>query len=127
MIKNWKKELARDIIALGSLPFYGLVIIRAIIGEMRLMYHVVIALVILFLLAQIVKQANQHIARGVVLAIFISFFYQDTLFTIFAILLVGAMVFSLHHLKTKRSEIAWGVVFGAISTAVSYGVTSLIQ
>src|SRR3989338_3619595 len=54
MEKNWKKGIARDVMALGSIPFYFIVIIRAIIGKYAIfVYQLLIAAIILFLLMKI--------------------------------------------------------------------------
>lgn len=125
MQKNWKKEIARDIIALGSIPFYFIVMIRAIVGKyLPFVYHLGIALLVLIILSKI--KSNQHIARGLALVVFTSFFYKATLYTIFAALLWIAMVFSLVYLKVKNKEIAMGIIFGITSVVISYFLTSLI-
>lgn len=127
MPKNWKKEVARDTLALGSIPFYFIVMIRAIIGEyMPFVYHLGIAFLILIFLDRVSKNFNKYIARGLVLVIFTSFFYQAETFTIFAVLLWISMIFSLVYLKTKYKEIVTGIIFGFISSAVSYYLVSLI-
>jgi hypothetical protein len=125
--KNWKKEIARDTIALGSIPFYFIVIIRAIIGEyMPFVYQLAIAFLILLIFYWLFKSANQHIARGLVLVVFTSIFYNVMLYTVFAALLWIFMIVSAYYLKPKFKDIAIGVVFGIISTALSYGLVSLI-
>ena len=48
-MKNWKKEVARDIIAFGSIPFFGIVLARALIGPYwEFVYQIIIAFVLLF-------------------------------------------------------------------------------
>ena len=88
MEKNWKKGIARDVMALGSIPFYFIVIIRAIIGKYAIfVYQLLIAAIILFLLMKIFRKSNAHIARGLILVVFTSLFYRDNLYTTFAFLL----------------------------------------
>ena len=65
MDKLWKTEIARDLIALGSIPLYLIVIVRAIIGEyLPFVYQLSIALLLLIILSSIAKNFNQHIARA---------------------------------------------------------------
>ncbi len=125
MIKEWKKEIARDIIALGSIPFYFIVIIRAIIGEYTpFVYQLLFTFIILLVLYQFTR-FNQYIARGLVLVVFTSAFYNVVLYTIFAVLLWICMILSLVYLKFKGSEITKGVLLGFISTGISYYLTTL--
>ena len=121
MKKNWKKELARDAIAFGSILFYLIVIIRAIIGEhMAFVYQTVIALIILAALSFIIKNANQHIARAVPLAVFTSLFYKDGLFTFFAVLLFVFMLFAAVYIKIKKKEVFSGIAVGIWASLAAY-------
>ena len=121
MEKDWKREIARDAIAFGSILFYLIVIIRAIIGEhMAFVYQTVIALIILVILSFIIKNANQHIARAVPLVIFTSLFYKDNLFTLFAVLLFAVMVISAFYIKEKKEAIVKGIILGLIAALTAY-------
>ena len=120
----WKKETARDVIALGSLVFYAIVIVRAFVGGYApFVYQLVIALLALFLLSAFIKDANQHVARGIILFFFVSLFYKEVLFSVFAGVLAITMIFSLVYLKVKDNSIARGMILGIISTAISYYIT----
>jgi len=122
---DWK-EVSRDIMALGGLPFYFIVIVRAIVGESySFIMQLVIAFAISFALSKIVK-SNQHVARGFILLFFISLFYKEIIFTVGAAILWIGMIFSLRNLKIKNEEIIKGVVFGIISAAISYYLTPLL-
>ncbi|MAG60921.1 hypothetical protein CL619_03995 [archaeon] len=127
MEKNWKKEIARDAIAFGSILFYFIVIIRAIIGKyMPFVYQLLIAISILIILSFIIKNANQHIARVVPLVVFTSLFYNDNLFTIFVILLFLVMIISAFYIKEKKEVIVKGVVLGVVAALGAYYLNNLI-
>ena len=52
MDKNWKKEVARDLMALGSIPFVTLVIVRVVMVEnFRELFHIVVALLLLSIIS----------------------------------------------------------------------------
>ena len=125
--KDWKNELARDMLALGSIPFYLIVIIRAIVGQFPpFVYQLVIALLVLSLAWLLYKDANQHIARGFILVVFTSLFYKEWLYVVFAVLLWLGMVYSLYFLKYRKTEIIYGVIFGVVSGSISYFASILI-
>lgn len=73
MAEKWKKELTRDIIALGSIPFYALVVIRMLIPEefSVLVPQLIIAFIVLCILSTFIK-LNHHIAQGFILVVFTS-------------------------------------------------------
>lgn len=122
-----KNEIARDLIALGGLPFYILILVRTTIGSYHdFLFRLLIALVSLFVLTKFIKDANQHIARGLILVVVTSLHYEDLPFTIFAFIVWLIMVYSLTYLKVTRKEIVTGIVFGVISTALGYFLTFLI-
>lgn len=125
--QSWKREIARDIIALGSMPFYLIVVVRALIGEdLTFVYHLVIALGILFILTRLVKTAHQHVGRGFILLFFISSFYNELLFTLSTSILFLLMIASAWYLKVTKSALIQGLVVGVVSTAVSYAIITLL-
>lgn len=127
MNKNWKKEIARDTMALGSIPFYFIVIIRAIIGKYAIfVYQLIIAAFFLYFISKLIKKFNFHIARGFILITFTSLFYKENLFTVFALLLWILMIVSAHIIKIKKNEIYKGVVFGILVSIISYLISPLI-
>ena len=121
MEKSWKKGIARDAMAFGSILFYIIVIIRAIIGEhIVFVYQVIISLVVLIILSFIIKKANRHIARAVPLGVFTSLFYQDNLFTAFAFLVFVVMIISAFYIKEKKKAIFNGVISGFVASLAGY-------
>ncbi len=127
MPKDWKKEVARDTIALGSIPFYFIVIIRAIVGEYLIfVYQLLIALFFLIIISKIIKKSDMHIARCFVLWVFTSLFYKHNLYTIFAFLLWCGVIISSNYLKTKKNVIIKGVALGIISSGIAYFLAPLL-
>lgn len=125
--KNAKDEAARDLIALGGLPFYFLVLVRSTIGGyLSFLSHVAVALPVLYLLSKAVRGSNLHIARGFILVIFTSIFYSALPFTVFSILVWCGMIYSLTYLKVGTTEILKGIALGVASVIISYSLTLLI-
>ena len=121
MHKDWKIRIARDFIALGSIPFYFFVTVMSIIGRDSIfIYRLLIAMIVLFVLLKLIKKADSYSARGFILFIFTSLHYKNIKFTIFATILWLFILISLYYLKTKRSVILKGILLGAISTLISY-------
>ena len=102
MSGNAKEEIARDLIALGGLPFYFLVLVRASIGGyLSFLSHVAVALPVLYLLSRAVRGSNLHIARALILVVFTSVYYKALPFTVFSFLVWCVMIYSLIYLKTR--------------------------
>ena len=130
MKKNWKKEIARDVLALGSIPFYIIVIIRAIIGKYKpFVYQMVIGFVVLVILSLLFKKSDQYVGRAIIIVFFSSVFYDAQLYTTFAcIMLVGLIISSGYILKPKIRirMIVKGIVFGVLATATGYYLVPLL-
>ncbi|MEW6144037.1 MAG: hypothetical protein AB1598_03355 [Thermodesulfobacteriota bacterium] len=125
--ENIKEEIARDVVALGGLPFYLLVLVRAAIGDyVSFLVEVAAALPLLYLLAYFVRGSNLHIARALVLVVFTSLFYKAVPFTIFSTLVWCGMIYSLAYLKSGAREILKGIAIGAVSVIISYSLTLFI-
>ena len=126
MKNNWRHEFARDSLAFGSILFYFIVIIRAIIGDyMPFVYQLLVALVIIYILSFVVKKANRHIARAAPLVVFTSIFYKDNLYTTFAFLLWVFMILAAVYIRESKRGIIKGIIFGIIASFFSYYLTSL--
>jgi len=127
MKKDWKYEIARDAMAIGSILFYIIVLARSTIGNYLLFtYQLLIALAILIVLSFTIKKANHHIARALVLIVFTSLFYQDNFFTIFVILLWIFMLGAAIYIKEKKEVVVKGIVIGVIAALASYYLSSLL-
>jgi len=121
---NWKKEIARDVLALGSLPFYLIVIIRAIVGKYKpFVYQMVIGLIIIILLSYLFKKTDQYVGRAIPIVFFSSIFYKEPLYTYFACAMLVALIISSSYLlksKIRLEAIIKGIVIGVFSTVITY-------
>ncbi len=125
--RNWQEETARDLVALGGLPFYLLVLVRASIGEyISFLIQVAVALPVLYLLSRPLRGSNLHIARALVLVVFTSLFYQALPFTIFSTLVWCGMIYALVRLNKPAGEILKGIAIGAVSVVISYALTLVL-
>lgn len=124
-ISKIKKEVARDVIALGGPVFFLLALVRISITA-NIPYISKIALAgILFIAMMIWFKASIHAGLGVIILIFTSIYYHYVYFTIFAAVVYLSAIFSLFYLKKKKSEILKGVLFGLISAGISYYAINL--
>ena len=122
-----KNEIARDLIAIGGLPFYALVVIRTTVGMYEdFISRLLISIVVLYVLCHFSKDADKHIARGFILATFTSLHYEHVPFAIFAFIVWAIMIYSLYYLKATQRQIFTGIAFGIISAAVGYFLTLFI-
>lgn len=124
---SWKKEAARDVVALGSIPFFILVIARALIGPYwGFVYQLFAASIILLATFLVFKKVNYHISRGIVLVVFTTLFYQDGMFSWFVYLFLALLFASLFYLKKDKLEILYGTVIGIATSGLAYYVATLV-
>ena len=120
---NWKRELARDIRALGSTVLYAIVIVRILIDPQILyLYQLLIAAGTLFLLSLITKNTDLTVARALALGVLVSAFYADLPFAIFALLLFISLLFSSFSLGSTPRAMLKGFLSGAVSVGIGYGL-----
>ena len=119
MKKEWIKDLARDLIALGGVPFLVLTIARVSMGPAYYPLEFIVSAGLFFILKMIFK-AESHAGIGVILLIFTSIYYNHVLFTVFALIVYIGIVISLFYLKKNRAEILKGILLGLISAGIGY-------
>ena len=123
--KEWTKETARDLIALGSIPFLLLTIVRVSTGPAYYSLQFIISSVLFFILRMIFK-AELHAGLGVILLTFTSIFYRSALFTAFALIVYAGIIVSLFYLKRDKAGILKGILLGSISAGIGYFIVRLI-
>jgi len=121
MKKEWKKELARDVLALGSWVFFALVVVRALIKPYRpFVDQLVIAALVLIVVGFIYRDWDGYLARGLVLVVFTSLFYEDNLFTGFSILAGVFMIVSSRFVGNSWRKIGVGLGVGVVGVLVGW-------
>jgi len=124
---GWKDEVARDLIALGSIPFFILVFARALIGPYySLIYQIAISAAILLALSLFFKKSDYYLSRGILLGAFTILFYNDLTYLIFVLLALAALVISSFYLRRNKEALVNGVIVGVVTSLVAYGATKLI-
>ena len=126
MKKEWFREFARDVIALGSPIFFLLVLVRiSILSKPYFLSQFIVAGVIFFLLALIFK-SDLYSGLGFIILFFTIIYYNDLKFSIFAGLAYFVLIVSLFYLKKERNNIIKGISFGVVSAVISYYLIKLV-
>ena len=121
MKNSWLRETSRDLLALGSIPFYFLVVARSIIGNYPVfVYQTLIAAIAIFILWFLIKDASMHVARALVIVVFTSLFYNEVVYTAFASLVWIAMLMAAYFLKRSMSFVLRGIIMGFLASIVGY-------
>ncbi|MDH3353553.1 MAG: hypothetical protein OEL87_03830 [Nanoarchaeota archaeon] len=118
------KELARDIIALGGVPFVALVLARIIILEDWVYFSKIFFAVVILIAVVIFTKSNLHAGLAMIVLIFLSIHYNHLPFAIFASLIYVSMLASLVYLKEDKWKVFWGVLLGAAASLVSWVLVS---
>ena len=121
MKRTWLRETARDLVALGSIPFYFLVVIRAIIGRYNtFIYQMIIAAIAIFILYFAVKNSSLHVARSFAIVVFTIMFYKAVLYSVFAALVWVLLVIAAYYVKRSMGFVFRGIIIGLISSLAGY-------
>jgi hypothetical protein len=126
MIKTWKKEVARDFIALGSIPFFVLILVRVYLLDKPVYFSEFIVAGALFLILAYILKATLYSGLGLVALVFTMLYYNNMKYNIFAIAAYILLIASLFYLKEPKKKITLGVLFGAIASGASYCLVPLL-
>ncbi len=126
VMKDYIKDTARDLIALGGLPFFILILVRVyILNKPEYFAQFAVAGLIFIIIAPFLR-TSIYAGLGLIAVVFTNLYYQDLSFGIFSgiayVLLLGSLVF----LEKPKREIVKGVILGALSTGVAYYLIKLI-
>ena len=122
--KNVSKELARDFLALGSIPFFILVLARIwILNDQSYFFQFVISGVLFLILTYALKN-NLYSGLGFIMLFFTVIYYNNLRFSVLGSLVYVGLIYSLIYLKYEK--IILGFLFGALSTGIGYYAVKLI-
>ncbi len=117
---GWIKTGARDIVAIGGIPFFILVLVRVyLLNNPEYFSRFIISGVVFFGLFFLFKQ-NIYSGLGLIVLAFTSIYYNDNIFTIFGIASYTFLLGSLFYLKEDKKKIFLGVLFGCIGIGISF-------
>ncbi len=130
---SWKKELFRDLEALGSYLFFVLVAARSMIGiHWSFFTQMVVGLVVSLILWQIIKssfsvKASSHIMNSVILWTVINWYYKSVGFAVFTFVIFAAMFYAHGVLrKHQKFELVSGFVVGVLASCIALWVSGLV-
>ena len=129
MKKDWKRENARDILALGSWIFYLLVIGRSLIKPYRpFADQIIIAGVIIIISGLIFRKFDfdGYVARCLILVVFTSLFYNSFIYTLFAVATGFLLVYSSYFSGNSVKRIIFGFIAAVIGISAGYYLSLIV-
>lgn len=126
MEESLLKRSARDIIALGGIPFFVLVVIRIwILRNPEYLFQFLIGGFLVLLLVPFLD-LDYYAGLSVVVAFFLSLYYGDVLFAVFASVALVLVFFSLVFTGVDKKKVFGGAVVGILASAISFGIVMAI-
>jgi hypothetical protein len=122
--ENWIKEIARDLLALGSLPFFILVLARVSLLNNPVYLTKFLIAGIIFLIFAFIFKADLYSGLGFVMLFFTNLYYLDLKYLFFSSIVYILLIASLFYFKEKN-KILKGLVLGIAVSLISYYVVSL--
>lgn len=124
--KNWIQEFARDLIAIGGIPFFILVVVRSFVLDVPWYPWQFIIGGVVFLILAFIFKSDIYSGLALVLLVFTVLFYESMRYTIvvsiFYLILLGGLVY----LGKGKLKIIKGILFGAVASGVSWWIVSLL-
>lgn len=120
------KEGARDFLALGSIPFFILVLVRVWILDTPVYFSQFAIAGSLFLILTFILKNNLYSGLALMMLFFTALVYSEIRYTIFGSLVYVGLVGSLFYLNYEKKKILLGILFGIITTAIGYFLVDFI-
>ena len=121
----WIKTAARDIVAIGGIPFFILVLVRVYLLNNPVYFSQFVISGIVFLGIWFLFKQNIYAGLGLIVLTFTSLYYQDLVYSIFGTVAYVFLLGGLFYLKEDTKKIVLGIVLGAFGIGVSYLVLGL--
>ena len=119
--RDWVQRLERDVLALGSVVFYVLVVGRGLVGPFWDLVVPLVAIAALFMVGRRwLRDVDLYVARALVLAVLVTRHYADVLFGLFAVVILAFLVFAALDLGGSRREVKRGAAVGVAAGGLGY-------
>lgn len=119
--QGWIQEVERDVMALGGVVFYVLVVGRALVGPYwDLAVPLLVLGAALLVGYPLLRTTDLYLTRGLVVAVLVSRHYEDPVFATFAAVIYGLMTFFAPRLGHSAPSITRGVALGAAASGVGW-------
>jgi len=113
--KNFKKELARDIISLGSVVFFVLVGVRIWLLDNPVYLSQILASGIVFLILFYSFRISLYSGLALIVLVFTGMYYSDPRYWIFGGIVYAALLYSLVYLGKDSRNVLMGILLGTLS------------
>ena len=125
---RWLHEVQRDLMALGSVVFYALVLGRALVGPFwDLATPLLVVGVALLAVHVLLSQADLYLTRALIVAVLVTRHYGDIVFAMFASAAFVLMLLSARSLGRSRSSIVQGLALGVVLSGAAYALAEWVD
>lgn len=126
--EGWLHEVQRDVMALGGVVFYVLVIARSLVGPY---WDLLVPLLVfggaLLLAYPLLRAVDLYLTRGLLVAVLTSYHYDDPVFAVFAGAIYVVMIGSAIGLGRPRDAIARGVALGVVVSVIGWVLAGVAE
>lgn len=117
---SWVKTGARDLIAIGGVPFFILVLVRIYIIQDPTYFNQFLIAGVVFLVAFLFLKQETHSGLGLIVLVFLSLHYNDRLFTIVGSVAYVLAIAGLFYLKKDTKKVLLGILLGVVAIGASF-------
>ena len=117
---SWIKTAARDLIAIGGVPFFILVLARVYMLNNPEYFSQFLISGGVFLLAFLLFKQNIYSGLGLIILVFTSMYYNDVIFTVFGVIAYILLLVGLFYLKEDWKKIVSGILIGVVGIGASF-------
>jgi hypothetical protein len=126
--ESWLREIQRDLMALGSVVFYLLVLGRALVGPYwDLATPLLVVGVALLAVHPLLNRADLYLTRALIVAVLVTRHYGDLVFGLFGAAAFVLMVLSAPGLGHSRSSIVQGLALGVVASGAAFALAEWID
>lgn len=117
---SWKHKGARDLISLGGIPFFILVLVRVHLLNNPQYFNQFIFSGAIFLLLFFIFKLNLYSGLGLIVVFFTSLYYSEMQFSIFGSIAYVLVIASLLYLKYDSKKVFLGILAGIVGIGAGY-------
>lgn len=117
---GWIKTAARDIVAIGGVPFFILVLVRVSMLNNPTYFGQFVISGVVFLGTWFLFKQNIYSGLGLIVLVFTSMYYDNAIYAAFGTIAYVAALAGLFYLKEDVKKVLMGILIGVVGIGVSF-------
>ncbi len=126
--EDWLQNVERDVMALGGVVFYALVVGRSLVGPYwDLVTPLLVLGAVLLAAYPLLRSTDLYLTRALLVGVLVSRHYDDPIFATFTAVIYVLMIVAAVRLGRPHADVTRGVALGVVASTIGWLIAGVAE